>query len=422
MSRIEKLLGLLVLAIAARAYGGGIPCHYDIIATIQGPECPPHGPALTTATAISPNGQYVCGRYLPCGIGTSQGWYWTAQTGLVTIPLPAGISWCEAYDVSDAGLVVGEYQGSTAGNHRGFIFDIQRAQFVATLTSVNATGRCAINAINSSGTVCGWRSIGSLNDPINPYQAFIWSQKTGYIDLGVMNGPNSGATDISDLGIVVGWSGAEGFPDIAGVRGFVRTWRDVEVLPPVPAGTNSVATSVGRNEQVLVNGRVQQSPNLYRTFILNGDNWNQLALPPGFDRTLGRKVGGNNLIGGTCTLTSAPGPSTACIWTTSSYRLLNASTIGQFVGISGSVVDISGQGLVVLATQNSAGQYLAYLLEPRESTLGDTNCDGLVNIDDLVVVITSWGPCENCPADFNTDKIVNITDLATVIQNWTTAP
>lgn len=407
------------LALAMRAEAGGIPCRYDVIATIQGPECPPHGPALTTATAISPNGQYVCGYYRPCGVGLPQGWYWTAATGLVTIALPPGSSSCEAYDVSDAGLVVGEYQGFATGSGRGFIYDINNGSFVTTLVSVNFGGRCAINAINSSGTVCGWRSIGSGNDPINPYQAFIWSQRTGYIDLGVMNGPNSGATDISDSGIVVGWTGPGEANIYNSVRAFIQTDRGLIILPPVPNGINSLATSIGSDGAVLINGRTQIDPYLLKAFLFDVGEWTALPIPPGFNRNFAHKIGANNLVGGNCTSTTSPGASTACLWASNSYRLVNASTIGQFVGIAGGIIDISIQGLAVLATQNIAGEYLAYLLEPRESTLGDMNCDGLVNIDDLVGVITNWGPCANCPTDFNNDHIVNLSDLVTVIQNWT---
>jgi hypothetical protein len=44
--------------------------------------------------------------------------------------------------------------------------------------------------------------------------------------------------------------------------------------------------------------------------------------------------------------------------------------------------------------------------------------DGTVNIDDLVLVITSWGSCVGCPADINFDRMVNIDDLVLVITHW----
>jgi hypothetical protein len=50
--------------------------------------------------------------------------------------------------------------------------------------------------------------------------------------------------------------------------------------------------------------------------------------------------------------------------------------------------------------------------------IGDVTGDGIVNTADLLAVISSWGPCANCPADLNGDGIVNSADLLIVINNW----
>lgn len=53
---------------------------------------------------------------------------------------------------------------------------------------------------------------------------------------------------------------------------------------------------------------------------------------------------------------------------------------------------------------------------------GDTNGDGVVNVADLLAVISAWGPCPappaSCPADMNGDGVVNVADLLIVITNW----
>lgn len=70
--------------------------------------------------------------------------------------------------------------------------------------------------------------------------------------------------------------------------------------------------------------------------------------------------------------------------------------------------------------------------------LGPTNCpadiapggigDHVVNVDDLLSVITSWGPCPNpndCPADIappGGDDTVNVDDLLAVITGWGACP
>ena len=49
---------------------------------------------------------------------------------------------------------------------------------------------------------------------------------------------------------------------------------------------------------------------------------------------------------------------------------------------------------------------------------GDVNGDGFVNVTDLLAVMDTWGPCEECPADLNNDGIVDVVDLLEVVGNW----
>lgn len=56
------------------------------------------------------------------------------------------------------------------------------------------------------------------------------------------------------------------------------------------------------------------------------------------------------------------------------------------------------------------------------ATPGDVNGDGVVNVADLLAVITAWGACPApptaCPADLNHSGSVDVADLLTVITNW----
>jgi hypothetical protein len=53
---------------------------------------------------------------------------------------------------------------------------------------------------------------------------------------------------------------------------------------------------------------------------------------------------------------------------------------------------------------------------------GDINLDGVVGIDDLLAVISAWGPCPafpaQCPADVVPDAHVDVNDLLAVIVAW----
>ena len=53
----------------------------------------------------------------------------------------------------------------------------------------------------------------------------------------------------------------------------------------------------------------------------------------------------------------------------------------------------------------------------------DVNGDDIVDVNDLLAVIVSWGPCQrSCPADVvpfpEGDGVVDVNDLLAVIVNW----
>jgi hypothetical protein len=53
----------------------------------------------------------------------------------------------------------------------------------------------------------------------------------------------------------------------------------------------------------------------------------------------------------------------------------------------------------------------------------DINGDAIVNVIDLLAVISAWGPCPaSCAADVNSDGAVNVSDLLAVISGWGECP
>ncbi len=113
-----------------------------------------------------------------------------------------------------------------------------------------------------------------------------------------------------------------------------------------------------------------------------------------------------------------------------------AGTFGDVVGMRSNgqhwleeEIDIPGSSEAWTKTLIAAksGAMFAYKSAGIKSTwfqyhVGDTNCDGIVNVSDLLDVVSLWGPCTDftgaCPPDFNGDGIVNVVDLLTVIDNW----
>ena len=63
---------------------------------------------------------------------------------------------------------------------------------------------------------------------------------------------------------------------------------------------------------------------------------------------------------------------------------------------------------------------LAWIM-PVTQHPGDVDGNGIVDVNDLLAVISAWGPCpipSNCPADLNHNGMVEVNDLLQVITNW----
>jgi hypothetical protein len=54
---------------------------------------------------------------------------------------------------------------------------------------------------------------------------------------------------------------------------------------------------------------------------------------------------------------------------------------------------------------------------PNTNDIADMNGDGVVNSQDLAVLLSAWGSSGG-PADMNQDGIVNSADLAIMLSRW----
>ncbi|MHC5003339.1 MAG: M28 family peptidase [Planctomycetota bacterium] len=66
---------------------------------------------------------------------------------------------------------------------------------------------------------------------------------------------------------------------------------------------------------------------------------------------------------------------------------------------------------------------VGYLVDEIDVTFhGDATRDGRVDVDDLVEIVLTWGPCppapESCPADLDGNGQVDVDDLVEVLLNW----
>ncbi len=80
--------------------------------------------------------------------------------------------------------------------------------------------------------------------------------------------------------------------------------------------------------------------------------------------------------------------------------------------------DINSSGRIV-GVGNVDSDIRAFLLVPLQSA--DLNQDGSVSVEDLLLLLAAWGPCNDCQAcsaDLDNDCIVGVSDLLLLLAGW----
>ena len=88
--------------------------------------------------------------------------------------------------------------------------------------------------------------------------------------------------------------------------------------------------------------------------------------------------------------------------------------------ILGTSVSMSGVAGLVGAPRQSENPGTAYVFD-LEPPLGDLDCDGQVGAADLLALLSTWGPCDDCRecgADLDGDCTVGASDLLILLVNW----
>jgi hypothetical protein len=97
---------------------------------------------------------------------------------------------------------------------------------------------------------------------------------------------------------------------------------------------------------------------------------------------------------------------------------LDGKTI-QFLNLIPQSRDGATTALKIDFTDGSDALYLAELVLP---CTGDLTGDGVVDPDDLFLLLGAWGPCAGCPEDLTGDGIVDPDDLFQLLGAWGPCP
>jgi probable HAF family extracellular repeat protein len=398
---------------------GQLPCRYEIEATILAPACPfPYlDPPLTVGVAINSRGD-VCGWHQQCVVPIDEEAFVSlapeipgGQRTWITIPRPPGVTSAMASDINDHRIVCGSWWRSNSPlkvDLRGFVFDVNAMQLIAELMPAPGGDWCSASAINNAGTVCGTRSIGP---GLNPQTAFTWRQDQGYIDLGLINGYDTFASDINSAGMVTG-TFAENMtstPFIWGADSFVSLGT-LAGLETVPSTLTDDGWVVGRSVLPM-----KGYPFLTNhAFLWNGTTMQDLGTLPGHHASGAGDIGpGGIVVGGS----SGSGKRRAVVWSGGVVRDLNllipAST-GAWLDGAGS---INARGLILARGIDAGGDYVTFILAPIGPSPGDLDENCSTNVTDLLQLLSEWGETDSI-ADLNEDGFVNHADLIILLKDW----
>jgi probable HAF family extracellular repeat protein len=204
-------------------------------------------------------------------------------------------------------------------------------------------------------------------------------------------------------------------------------WKDGKTTPlgfPT-GGVNSEAKAISNNGKVC-GGCIMPHPSgtgwVLRAFYWSDGVMLSLGTLPGLERSIGRDVNNDGAVVGECFV---GGPSAAFIWRNGVMTNLNEFIPPELNLTLGRAVSINNNGQILCAAHDENKASVAVLLTPIPSPIGDSDCDGDIDTDDLLGVINNWahespkGSSALPPCDFDHDGTVELDDLMIVIENWT---
>jgi hypothetical protein len=417
---IAPLVFGVALAVEGDARG---QCMYEITAIIQAPPCPFTGPPSTLPAGMNSRGEVV-GSYLNCTTsGADHGYYWSAQTGFVTLPKPANMFALRPASINDAGIVAGTAIMSPVGG-MGFIYDIKNPTAGYTFLpplyeGVVATTVSSCTAINNSGIVTGSRVISKPGETV-VMNAVIWrpfEPGAPVEDLG-SNDPNSGALDGNWTTDAAGWSGAAYFTQ--GAQAILWANSTAVELGYLPGMLQSHARAMNNDLQVAGWSRASIFSS-YRGFLWLGGQMEELAPPPPFESFLPQDLSDLGQLGGAL-WTTAP---LAAIWQLGDFYQLSEHVVNLPTNVSLSGISAVGNNGWIFASGSQTGRTLSVVLTPINQPLTDLNHDCRVDMHDLRILLDAWGPApvsaggSGVPSpDFNGDGMVDVFDLLFLLANW----
>lgn len=405
----------LITATANAALAGPPPPEapeYEVT-VIPGPFCGLFGYEPARGWGINDLGN-ICGDERNCA-SEWEPFFWSPETGRIVLNAPPSILQGRALDLNNANAVVGWYHnGQPDPGQFGFVW--QDGQFT-TLPSLPGSVTSVAQAINDSGDIAGF----GLDQAQTGLFALLWRDEQ-IITLQLPIGPSTVANDINQNSQITGWMGNAPFIDS---HAFI--WDDGNVidLGVIPGGFSAEGKAINNHGDVAVLGLTfnDNKEVIVRSFLWRDGLWIDIGVLPGFDETLAVDLNDAGEVTGRCKMldSTAARPflwRDGTMWDITDLWNSNDKDL-VFIGLPTSISQV-GQITTTSGLHNVfSGPTMQ--LSPMLPIPGDLDGDGTVNTTDLLILLGSWGLCDDCndcPADLDGSCSVSTTDLLILFSNW----
>ena len=351
-------------------------------------------------------GQYKCPIWT-----TTEAFLWTPEEGFSTLQRPPGVISASAVDINEHGVICGSMRVEGVG-FRGFVWD--NGEWTELPPILPERGWSFANAISNSGVVVGERSVAG---DVAPRTAFIWTSADGFVDLGLMGGLISSVADLTEAGMLVGWTGNGG--SISDT--FIWQDKSLTFLGPIPGGFTSTAHAITENGLIVGRGRIPMkgfSTGIPRAFVWKNGVFALIGTLP--DHLRSAALDANDLgqiVGSSWTVGDNPSFGHAFLYQNGVMTNLN-TLISPDLNINICPAWRIGEDGTILASANNTAMAI---LTPIDPPVGDLDLDCQVGIIDFLRLLADWGPCPEttgCRADLNGDGVVDVLDFAMLLENW----
>ncbi len=349
---------------------------------------------------------------------------WTPETGTVALPSEGNNSYVA--DMSADGTTI---IGGITGMGNAIRWVNGEMEVLPVQSGVSNFG---VIAVNGDGSVIVGEALYE-----GEFTAVKWTSEGVSGFDGIKRGAYSFATAVSEDGTVI-----TGLSEYDAAEGF--RWTEatgLEWLGFLPSGSwHSTIVSMSADGGVM-GGQSHVSPDNYAAAIwTSGSGWTEIPsiIPSSSFANAIQSISadGSIMVG----YNSGSSPSA---WVTIMYDQTNGvrllqDALEEDYGIDFGDWDISGNNpfganIANVGVSSDGKTFYGSTYHPEtgeeaswiaytESTCvsADINCDGAVNVMDLLMLLDAWGACpqSDCPADLNGDGAVDVFDLLILLENW----